>query len=162
MASRPVPKLLSAGSHAPDFHLPRLGGREDALRDLLARGPVLLAFFKVSCPVCQLAFPFLERLHTGGTLRVFGISQNDEPETLEFNRQFGITFPILLDSEEDRFPTSNAYGISSVPTLFLVAPDATVTRVIEGWQKKAMEWLGGLAGVSPFRPAEFVPELKAG
>ena len=28
-----------------------------------ASGPVVLAFCKVSCPICQLAFPFIQRIH---------------------------------------------------------------------------------------------------
>jgi peroxiredoxin len=162
MAASRVPKLLREGSRSPDFRLSRLGGGEVALPDLLPNGPILLAFFKISCPVCQFTFPFLERLHTAGTLPVYGISQNDEEDTGEFNHRFGITFPTLLDPEEDRFPVSNAFGISSVPTLFLIERDGTVSRAIEGWQKKAVTWLAGTAGASLFRPGEFVPEMKAG
>jgi peroxiredoxin len=162
MAASRVPRLLREGSRAPDFVLPRVDGGEAALHDLVANGPLLLAFFKISCPVCQLTFPYLERLHAAGTLPIYGISQNDAEDTLEFNRRFGVTFPTLLDREENSFAVSNAFGISSVPTLFLVERDGTVSRAIEGWQKKAVEWLGGKAGMSPFRPGEFVPELKAG
>jgi peroxiredoxin len=162
MAAGRVPKLLREGSRAPDFQLPRLDGGEAVLHDLVANGPLLLAFFKVNCPVCQLTFPFLERLHTAGTIPIYGISQNDADDTREFDKRFGITFPMLLDREDDGFTASNAFGISSVPTLFLVERDGTVSRAIEGWQKKAVEWLGGKAGTSPFRPGEFVPELKAG
>ncbi len=132
------------------------------LADLISHGPVLLAFFKVSCPVCQLTFPYLERLHAAGALPVYGISQNDEEDTRDFNRQFGVTFPTLLDSEEDDFVVSNAYGLSSVPTMFLIAADGTISRVIEGWRKKEIEWLGTQAGVAPFRKGDNVPEWKAG
>jgi peroxiredoxin len=162
MAAGRVPKLLREGSRAPDFVLARLDGGEAVLHDLVTNGPLVLAFFKVNCPVCQLTFPFLERLHTAGTIPIYGISQNDADDTLEFNRRFGITFPTLLDPEKDGFAASNAFGISSVPTLFLVEKDGTVSRIIEGWQKKAVEWLGNQAGMAPFRPGEFVPELKAG
>ena len=81
MGSRRTLKLLQAGARAPDFRLPLLSGDraggETSLHDLIADGPVLLAFFKVTCPVCQLTFPFLERLHQAGALPIYGISQND-------------------------------------------------------------------------------------
>jgi peroxiredoxin len=162
MAASRVPKLIAEGSRAPEFRLERLGGGATSLQDLLASGPVLLAFFKVSCPVCQLTFPILERLHTAGAISVYGISQNDEEDTREFNRRFGVTFPTLLDREEDRFPASNAFGIGSVPTLFLVERDGKISRVIEGWQRKPVELLGTQAGFTVFRPGEFLPEMKAG
>src|ERR1019366_9041010 len=117
------------------------------LREIAVRGPALLAFFKISCPVCQLTFPFLERLHAAGTLAVYGISQND---AREFNEDFGITFPALLDDQDSGFPASNAFGISSVPTLFLVERDGAISHVIEGWRKKEMEFLAAKAGVPVF------------
>jgi peroxiredoxin len=162
MAASRLPKLLSEGGRAPDVTFTRLDGGEVALRDLIADGPVLLAFFKVSCPVCQLTFPFLERLHRAGTLRIYGVSQNDEEDTREFNGRFGVTFPALLDREEDDFPASSAVGLSSVPTMFLIERDGKVSRVIEGWQKKPFEALGATAGAPLFRPGEYVPEMKAG
>jgi len=164
--ARRTPKLLQAGARAPDFRLPRLGGGEAGgeatLHDLIAGSPILLAFFKITCPICQLTFPFLERLHRPGTLPIYGISQNDAEDTREFNREFGVTFPTLLDPEDGDFAVSNAFGISSVPTTFLVERDGRISRVMEGWNKKEIEWLGAKAGVRPFRPGDHVPEWKAG
>lgn len=162
MAAGKQPKLLDTGSRAPGFRLQLLDGAATALPEILARGPTVLAFFKVTCPVCQLTLPFLERIHAQGTLPVFGISQNDAEDTRDFNRRFGITFPTLLDPEESRFLASNAFGISSVPTVFLVGRDGSVARVIEGWSKKEIAALGELAGARVFRPGDNVPEFKPG
>src|ERR1700739_2318956 len=114
---------LTAGTTAPDFTLKTQDGKRFSLRDELARGPVVLAFFKVSCPTCQYAFPFLERLHKeygDKGVKVIGVSQNDAKETAAFNRQFGVTFPVLLD-ELNRYPVSNAYGLTNVPSIFWIA-----------------------------------------
>ena len=162
MAASRQHQLVKEGSRAPDFRLSRLDGGEATLAELVGNGPILLAFFKVTCPVCQLTFPFLDRLHNPTALPVYGISQNCEEDTREFNRYFGVSFPTLLDREENGFPASNAYGISSVPTLFLIERDGTISRTIEGWQRKQIEWLGGKAGVAPIRPEEKVPEWKSG
>ena len=142
--------------------MPLLDGGNITLAEILAGGPALLAFFKISCPICQLTFPFLERIHAAGTLRIYGVSQNDARDTRDFNEDFGITFPTLLDTGESGFPVSDAYGISSVPTLFLVEPDGAVSHIVEGWRKKEMEWLGGRAGAAVFRQGDSVPEWKAG
>jgi peroxiredoxin len=157
MAASKQPKILEAGSTAPEFRLARLDGATATLAEILSGGPALLAFFKISCPVCQLTLPYLERLHNSGTLRIFGISQNDESDTRDFNEDFGVTFPVLLDSEDEEFPASNAFGISSVPSLFLVERDGRVSRVIEGWRKTGIQELG-----IEFRPGDNVPEWKAG
>src|SRR5579863_3007342 len=126
MAARGQHRLMEAGSRAPEFRLELLSGGSTTLAQILAGGPALLAFFKISCPVCQMTFPFLERLHADGAVRIFGVSQDDAGDTREFNQEFGVTFPTLLDSEDSSFPASNDYGISSVPTLFLVEPGGTI------------------------------------
>lgn len=162
MAAWKQRRLLEPGARAPEFRLPRLDGGETTLGEMVATGPALLVFFKVTCPVCQLTLPFLERIHSAGTLPIYGISQNDPEDTREFNREFGLTLPVLLDTEESAFPVSDAFGISSVPTMFLVEIDGTVSRVMEGWRKTEIEWLGDQAGVRPLRPSDHVPEWKAG
>jgi len=143
-------KTLAAGDKVPDLRLPRLEGGEQSL---LAHTPALLAFFKISCPICQFTLPFVERLHPN--LRIYGISQDDAGDTREFNEAFHLTFPTLLDPEDD-FPASNAFGITHVPTMFLIQPDGRIGRVIEGWNKNEMEQLGAL------RETDNVPAWKAG
>ncbi|MGA7218766.1 MAG: TlpA disulfide reductase family protein, partial [Candidatus Sulfotelmatobacter sp.] len=101
---------LTAGAKAPAFELKAIDGRRVLLADELAQGPVVLVFFKVSCPTCQYALPFFERLeraygHSG--VRMIGISQNNPRDTADFNKEFGITFPVLLDDTE-KYPVSNA------------------------------------------------------
>ena len=162
MASRRQRPLLDPGAPAPGFRLSRLEGGEATLAEIVARGRVLLVFFKVTCPVCQMTLPFLERRHASSTLAICAISQNDARDTREFNRSFGVTIPTLLDSEDEDFPASNAYGIASVPTMFLVEEDGEISRVTEGWGKLDMEALGTAAGIALFRADDDVPAWKAG
>jgi peroxiredoxin len=162
MAAHRQRPLLEAGSRAPEFVLARLDGGEASVQDIIANGPALLAFFKISCPVCQMTFPYLDRIHTPGRLPIYGVSQNDEEDTRAFNAHFGVGFPMLLDREENGFPASNAFGISSVPTMFLIERDGTVSRVIQGWVKQDIEWLANTAGVAPFRQGDNPPQWKAG
>ncbi|HXS98249.1 MAG TPA: TlpA disulfide reductase family protein [Candidatus Limnocylindrales bacterium] len=162
MAVRNGRILLEAGTRAPGFQLERLGGGTQGLGDLISGGPALLAFFKISCPVCQMTFPYLERLHTPGRLAIYGISQNDADPTREFAEEFGIGFPMLLDSQDAGYVVSNAYGISSVPTMFLVEPDGVIARVVQGWSRKDIEELGARAGVAPIGERDNVPAWKAG
>jgi peroxiredoxin len=154
-------RLLEVGARAPEFRLALLGGGEVSLSEILAKGPAALAFFKVSCPVCQFTFPYLDRMASGG-LAIYGISQNGPSHTAQFNDSFGVKFPVLLDSEEAEFPASNAFGISTVPTIFVLEADGVISQVIEGWAKPDMLALGKRAGVAPFGAADNVPQWKAG
>jgi len=162
MASRRQPPLPDPGVLAPGFRLSRLEGGDATLAGLTATNRVLLVFFKITCPVCQLTMPFLQRLHEAGTLPIVGISQNDAVDTREFLSYFGAAFPTLLDLEDEGFQASNAYGLSSVPTMFLVEPGGVISRVLEGWNRIDMEALGADAGISLFRPGDNVPAWKAG
>lgn len=156
--------LLRVGEHAPPFRLQDLEGAGVALEDLLPNGPVLLAFFKITCPVCQLELPFLDRLwrEAAGALAVYGISQDDAEWTRDFNKRYGVTFPVLLDSAAERYPASNACGISIVPSVFLVERDGAVAWALEGFHKREIQAVAGRFGVNPFRSGEYVPEAKAG
>jgi peroxiredoxin len=162
MAASHQRRLVAEGSRAPDFRLARLAAGDASLAGLLANGPILLAFFKVTCPVCQFALPFLDRLHDPAVLPVYGVSQNCADDTSAFAGHYGLKFPMLLDREEDEFPASNAYGISTVPTLLLIERDGSIARAVEGWQRKQIEWLGARAGRAVIQPGENVPEWKAG
>src|SRR5437879_6982522 len=108
-----------AGHQAPTFALNGTNGQPFSLADALRKGPVVTAFFKISCPVCQFTLPFLERLYeTYGDDRVsfVGISQDDKRDTKEFCAEYDLSFPTVLDS--DGYPVSNQYGLTNVPTVF--------------------------------------------
>jgi peroxiredoxin len=162
---------LTAGTKAPEFELKAMDGSRFVLREELARGPVVLAFFKVSCPVCQYAFPFLERLeraygHKG--VRIIGVSQNDPKKTAAFTKEFGVTFPVLLDNTET-YPVSNAYGLTNVPTVFWIAQDGEIEVSSVGWMKADFEEInrkmaeaGKTAPAILFKPGEDVRDFRAG
>ena len=162
---------LATGTKAPQFELQTLDGKPFSLNHQLARGPVVLAFFKVSCPTCQYAFPFLERLHksyAGKGISLFGISQNNAKDTSAFNKEFGITFPTLLD-DPDSYPVSNAYGLTNVPTIFWIAQDGEIEVSSVGWVKTGFEEIGrkmaDFAQTTPvavFKPGEDVRDFRAG
>ena len=162
---------LASGTKAPNIELKTLDGKPFSLQDELSHGSVVLAFFKVSCPTCQYALPFLERLykaygHKG--VKLVGVSQNDAKETAAFNKQFGITFPVLLD-DTHRYPASNAYGLTNVPSIFWVAQDGEIEVSSVGWVKsdfdqinRKMAEAGKATPALVFKPGEDVRDFRAG
>lgn len=161
---------LKAGSAVPHFALPGMEGDTYSLLEALGRGPVLVAFFKVSCPTCQYTFPFLERLYQqfrASGIQLWAVSQDEARASQSFAREFGVSFPILIDDYP--FETSHAYGIKYVPTLFLIAPNGTVEFMGDGFAKPDLlaiqRWLAKHFNISPpplFLPHERVPEFKPG
>ena len=162
---------LPVGASAPDFSLPAMDGSRFSLSEALSRGPVLLAFFKISCPVCQYALPFLERIYKSygkNNLTVVGVSQNNKKDTATFLKEYGITFPVLLDDTET-YPVSNAYGLTNVPTLFWIAPSGDIQVSSVGWVRSDIEDINRKAAESAsetakpvFQPGEQIADFRAG
>jgi peroxiredoxin len=160
---------LTVGILAPDFKLQTIDGKPFSLRDSLERGPVVLAFFKISCPICQYAFPFLERIHRANkNVTVVGVSQNGVKDTAFFIKEYGVTFPVLLDDTQT-YPVSNAYGLTNVPSVFWIGQDGEIEVSSVGWVKKDIEEINRRAaeasGNSPstiFHAREQVADFRAG
>jgi len=153
--------MLEAGNAAPAFSLPDLSGTQHTLAEMLPRGPMLVALYKGSCPVCQLTLPFLERISNKG-LQIVAISQDDASATDNFAKTFEIKMLTLLDDPESGYPVSKAFGITHVPSLFLIETDGTISYAGAGFQKAELEALSARAGSPIFRPNEDVPAWRPG
>ena len=101
VASGAAAKALKAGDKAPAFTLADPDGRPVSSADLLARGPLVISFYRgVWCPYCnmelqalQAALPAFERL--GAAL--VAVSPQTAPNSRKSLRQNGLAFPILSD-----------------------------------------------------------------
>lgn len=162
---------LTQGTKAPDFTLSTTDGKKFSLNDLLVRGPVIAVFFKISCPVCQYAMPFLERIYQAygnQNASLIGISQDKRRDTVAFVEEYGLTFPVLLD-DTNSYAVSNAYGLTNVPTVFWIAQDGEIEISSVGWSRKDIEEIhrrvGELRGGAPvalFKPDDDVRDFRAG
>ena len=172
MGTENVMTHVNTGQTAPGFSLKGLDGNRYALETLREKGPVVAAFFKISCPVCQFTFPFLQRLYQrygDQGVTFLGISQDDAKATSGFAREYGITFPMAMDEREKNYPASNAYGLTNVPTTFLIDSDATVRVSSMGFVKADLEKIAAelterakMAPAPLFRVNEAVPANKPG
>ena len=162
--------MLEIGTKAPDFKLTATDGKSDSLKEKLSTDLTLIAFFKINCPTCQFTFPFLEKLHknyAGKGFTLWGISQNNQAETLQFAREYKISFPLLLD--QNNYQISYAYGITVVPTLFLIDTNQEILFSGEGFAKEDLEKLSrdiaervGTTVVDIFAGESYLPAFKAG
>jgi peroxiredoxin len=97
-----------------------------------------------------------------------GVSQNDAKDTAAFAREFGVTFPLLLDDTRS-YPVSNAYGLTNVPTIFWIGRDGEIEISSIGWSKPDFEKVNQQlaeatrAVVAPlYQPGEDVRDYSAG
>jgi len=157
---------LGPGKTFPSITLRDEKGREAAPPS----GQTLYGFFKTTCPTCELAWPFLDRIRRraeGGSLSVLAVSQDDPEISSEFSEELQTAIPTLFDPEPWR--ASEAVGLDSVPTLFLVGPEGLIRDTVVGFQRDKMEELAGLASrlagrpaTALFGPGENVPALRPG
>jgi peroxiredoxin len=162
---------INAGQTAPPFFLKSLDGKEYSLAKLLEKGPVVIAFFKISCPVCQFTLPFLQRVadrYSGDNATVLTISQDDTKSTASFNKEYSLSMLTLLDDPKD-YAVSNAYGLSMVPTIFLIEPGGKVKVSCMGFGKADLEQIAAelstrrkIAAAPLFRNDEVIPASKPG
>lgn len=115
-------KLLDEGATAP-----AIPGVD------LTDAPVALFFYKVTCPTCQMAAPVAERLARTFPERLVGVAQDPQERVDAFEREYRMTFSSVTDTEP--YEVSNAYGIRTVPTLFVIENGA-VTDVVESWDRE--------------------------
>jgi peroxiredoxin len=104
---------IKAGDRAPDFRLPEARGGYIRLRDLLAKGPVVVSFYRGGwCPYCNLelhalqnALPEIEQLGA----QLVAISPQTPDESLSTAEKNELAFAVLSDFGSS---TARAYGIA--------------------------------------------------
>lgn len=164
---------LASGKKAPQFELTATDGKKYSLSGALAHGPLLVVFFKVSCPTCQFTIPFVERLYqqflAAGApgIQVWGISQDDAQNTRHFAKEFGVTFPLLID--EAPYEISQEYHLTHVPTLFLIRGGGHIEISSDGFSKtdileirKSLAAKFAMKPAELFHPGEQIPAYKPG
>ncbi len=137
---------LPVDTDAPHFELPSADGRPRSLGDLSAGGAVMLAFFRTGCPTCALAFPVygeMERRY-GAAVPLVAVSQDSLAEAVPWLRDKGFA-GLALDDESDGYAVSDAYGVTTVPTLVLV-DGGRVVAVSEGWDRDRVNAWAALLG----------------
>lgn len=105
-------RAVKAGDKAPDFVLTDSDRNEVALDDLLAKGPVVLTFYRgVWCPYCNIELQALEEVAAdirarGATL--VAISMQGASYSRKSQRDNKLSFPILTDQNGE---LANKFGI---------------------------------------------------
>ena len=101
IASGAQNRALKAGDVAPEFTLPDADGNPVSSKTLLARGPLVVTFYRGAwCPFCNFDLSALEEARPELELRgasLVAISEQTAPNSRKSQRQNGLGFPILGD-----------------------------------------------------------------
>ncbi|QXQ07636.1 AhpC/TSA family protein [Sphingosinicellaceae bacterium] len=101
IASGAPERALKVGDVAPEFSLPDPDGTTVSSRTLLARGPLVVTFYRGNwCPFCNYDLTALEECRSEIEARgasLVAISQQTAPNSRKSQRQNGLGFPILGD-----------------------------------------------------------------
>src|SRR5258708_27135307 len=85
-----------------------------------------------------MALPYLDRIFKAyaksGSFTFVGVSQDNDADSQAFNRQYNISFPVLLDPV-GKYPASNAYKLTHVPSTFLILPEGEIDFATVSWAK---------------------------
>ena len=119
---------------APDFQLQTLDGRAVSLGDFRGN-PVLLNFWTTWCGPCRFEMPFIQGIFekkewsdTGLVILAIDIGEN--PSVVkEFVESFGLSFTVLLDTNQD---VALKYNIRAIPTTFFIDKDGIIQDIKVG------------------------------
>ena len=112
IASGQAERALKRGDHAPVFNLPGPDGRIVSSEDLLARGPLVVTFYRgVWCPFCNMELQALQEALPGiaaAGASLIAISPENAANSRKSVRQHELSFPILTDKGNE---VAAAFGL---------------------------------------------------
>jgi cytochrome c biogenesis protein CcmG/thiol:disulfide interchange protein DsbE len=127
------------GGRAPTLPQETLEGSHVTLASLLASAhgrPALVVFWASWCGPCAQEAPALEQFSktSMGRGRIVGVDWSDARSgALQFLRRHAWTFPNLRDAEG---LVGNAYGLTGLPTTFVIDQDGRVQAALRGPQSE--------------------------
>jgi cytochrome c biogenesis protein CcmG, thiol:disulfide interchange protein DsbE len=125
-SARAAPPLPTQVLRGPAVDLASLRGR-----------PALINFWASWCGPCKQEAPELERLarRLHGEARLVGVDWNDTTaNATAFIRAHGLTYPNLRDGSSQ---VGNAFGLTGLPTTFVIDSQGRVVRTLRGPQTGA-------------------------
>lgn len=159
--------MLKENQAAPDFELPLYAGGPSRFHSPDSGTSVLL-FYKYSCPTCQLAVPYLQKIYDayGDAFRIFAVAQDGPENTENFRKEYKITIPTFLDTNP--YAVSHQYELRTVPTVFILNPEYKILYAGEGFIKQDLLNLADILAEKSGREQidlfenDPVPEMKPG
>jgi cytochrome c biogenesis protein CcmG/thiol:disulfide interchange protein DsbE len=122
------------GFLAPDFELKTITGETMKLSDLRGQA-VLVNLWATWCPPCRAEMPAIEKIYNeykgeGLVVLAVNMTYQDTFANIEpFIKEYGLTFPILLDETNS---VGSAYQLRSLPSSFFINREGIIQEVVIG------------------------------
>ena len=129
------------GKKAPNFQLQTLDGKQVNLSDF-AGTKVILNFWATWCPPCKAEMPHMEGFyveHKNDGVVILAVNLTTSEKSIgaveEFQKDYRITFPVLLDTNGE---ISDTYQAITIPTSYLIDSKGIIRKKIIGPMDKNM------------------------
>jgi peroxiredoxin len=129
------------GNKAPDFKLQSLDGKTIRLSELVGN-KVILNFWATWCPPCKAEMPHMQEFYkeqnkNGAEILAVNLTtaERNKDDIAPFVKKYGLTFPILLDSQGEMGKTYQAF---SIPTTYIIDSTGVIQKRIVGPIDKEM------------------------
>lgn len=125
---------VQPGDLAPAFTLQTLDGDSITLSDLRGH-PILLNMWASWCGPCKYEMPTIQKVYEefkdrGLVVLALNLTKKDNlTSVISFVEAYGLTFPILLDSDGK---VEEAYQLRGLPSTFFIDRDGIIQSVVIG------------------------------
>ena len=125
-------RVPTVGTQAEDFHLIDLEGKSQSLSQY--RGKIVLVnFWATWCKPCTTEMPAMQTMYDklrGKGFVVLAVNElEDDAKVREHIKQFGHTFPVLMDRDNK---VANQFGVFGLPVSVFIDQEGRVQEYIKG------------------------------
>ena len=125
---------IEEGNKAPDFQLQTVDGKEIKLSDLQGK-KVIVNFWATWCPPCKAEMPHMQEfyLENSNDVEILAVnlttSEKNANDVGRFVEDYGLSFPILLDSDGS---IGRIYQAFTIPTSYVIDTKGFIQKRIVG------------------------------
>ena len=121
---------LKAGDNAPQFELKSIKGEKVSLKNLLAKGHVMLVFWELECVYCYSHIKDFNNLqekykHKGLTIAGINFLGEYEEDVRAYAKDNNVKYTLLAE-RLNNIDVAEAYKIIGSPTIVVIAPGGTI------------------------------------